>query len=261
MTNSLDTNTQSSFLEEFGLNPTESQIYISLLKSGGGTIGDVYKETGTKRTTAYSSIEGLIRKGLARYEEFGFKRKIIPENPQRLAAILKEKSTKLEKQLPILESIFNEPGAESYIKYYKGVNSIKRVYEDMLSNLRPNDDYFVFSNTELWSKDDPEFYLDFSLKRSKKALNLRIILEDNETGRKYFQMKSALAAEIKFLPKGVSIKTNTVVTPHKMLIHQLIKPPVAYILENKSFISTQTEMFKLLWNSLPDVEDNKYRNN
>lgn len=113
----------------------------------------------------------------------------------------------------------------------------------------------MFSNTELWTKEDPEFFLDFSLKRSKKSLNLCIILEDNDAGRKYFHMKDALAAKIKFLPKGVSIKTNTVVTPHNMLIHQLIKPPVAYILENKNFISTQKEMFKLLWDSLPSVKD------
>lgn len=242
------------FLEDFGLNNTESLIYTALLQTGGGVVNDIAKYTGIKRTTTYSTLDNLIKKGLARYDEFGFKRKIVPEDPRRLELILKEKNSKLEKYMPSLEALFNISGNESTIKYYKGLKAVKLVYESLIEHLKPHDDYFVFSNYELWSKEDPEFFLDFSLRRGRLPINICVILEDNEVGRDYYQMRGALNAKVRFLPKGVSIQTNTVVTPNKILIHQLVNPTVGLVIENKSFISTQLEMFRLVWNSLPDTE-------
>ncbi len=245
-------------LEAFGLNETESRIYTALLQTGGGSVNGIAQIAGIKRTTAYSTLDGLIKQGLARYDEFGLKRKIVPEDPERLQGILREKQAKLTKTLPVLESLFNLRGNESFIKYYKGLKAIKPLYEQLIRDIRPHEEYFVISNQQMWLEHDPAFFEDFSFRRGKLPIDVKMIFEDNEGSRKYFANRARYNAKIKFFPEKVKLQTNMVITPQRTLTHQIIHPIVALVTENKSFISLHQNIFRLLWDSLPDaVDENK----
>lgn len=241
-------------LEDFGLNETESKIYSALLQTGGGAVNMIAEIAGVKRTTTYSTLDGLIKLGLARYDEFGIKRKIVPEDPERLEIILKEKQTKLSKTLPKLEALFNLRGNETFIKYYKGLRAIKPLYEGLIRDIRPGEDYYVMSNIGMWLEQDPIFFDDFSRRRGTLPIKLKMILEDNPGSREYAKKRNVYGAEIKFLPKKVSLKTNLVITPQKTLVQQLIEPVMALVVENEPFILMHQEMFKLIWESLPPLE-------
>ncbi|MDB5204278.1 MAG: Transcriptional regulator, TrmB [Candidatus Taylorbacteria bacterium] len=242
-------------LEDFGLNETESKIYAALLSTGGGSVSTIAEAAHIKRTTTYSTLDGLIKQGLARFDEFGFKRKIVPEDPQRLKVILEQKQIKLTKTLPTLESMYNLKGNESFIKYYKGFEAVKPIYEKLIQDIGPNEEYFVLSNQKMWHERDPIFFEDFSVRRGRLPIKIKIILEQNDTSQRYFERRKLYNAEIRFLPKDVKLETNLVITPQRTLIHQLVHPIVALIVENNSFIKMHQEMFRIMWNSLPKEED------
>jgi hypothetical protein len=234
-------------LIEFGLSENEAKIYSALLQ----TIAEI---AGIKRTTTYSTLDGLIKQGLARYDDFGIKRKIVPENPQRLKITLEQKQLKLNNCLPNLEALFNMKGNKSFIKYYRGLVSIKPLYEKMISDIHPNEEYFVISNQKMWHESDPDYFEDFSIRRGRLPIKLKMIFEQNERSREYFKKRQLYNADIRFLPKNVTLETNLVITPQRTLIHQLIQPISALVIENESFITMHQEMFRLIWNSLPPLE-------
>ncbi len=242
-------------LEDFGLNETESKVYAALLETGGGSVNSIAEVAGIKRTTAYSTLDGLVKQGLARFDEFGLKRKIVPEDPGRLKAILDHKQRKLTKTLPTLEALYNLKGNESFIKYYKGFKAIQPLYEQLIKDIRPGQEYCVISNQQMWHDTDPSYFTDFSTRRGKLPIKLRIILEQNERSRQYFEKRRLYNADIRFLPKGVKLETNLVITPQRTLIHQLVQPVIALVVENQSFIKMHQEMFKLMWSSLPPEAD------
>ncbi len=258
MSNKIDKNTNISLisenLEQFGLNQTESKIYAALLSTGGGSVNDIAEVSRIKRTTTYSTLDNLIKKGLARYDTFGFKRKIVPEDPVRLKEILEDKQRKLTKTLPTLESLFNLQGNESYIKHYKGFKSIKPLYEELIKNIKPGQDYFVVSNQQKWHDADPDYFEDFSERRGRMNINLKMIFERNERSEEYFKKRHIYKADIRFLPDTVKLKTNLVITPQRTLIHQLVEPVAALVIENSAFIQMHQEMFKIMWDSLPPEE-------
>jgi hypothetical protein len=47
--------------------------------------------------------------------------------------------------------------------------------------------------------------------------------------------------------------TNIVITPKRLLIHQLTTPVLCIAIENKNIISSQQEMFEILWNSVEKI--------
>lgn len=242
-------------LEDFGLNETESRIYTSLLNTGGGSVSSIAENAGIKRTTTYSTLDGLVKQGLARFDDFGLKRKIVPEDPSRLKAILDQKQVKLAKTLPSLEALYNLKGNESFIKYYKGPQAIKHLYGQLVRDIRPHEEYFVLSNQKMWYDNDPIFFEDFSVRRGKLPIKIKMILERNDRSMQYFKNRKLYNADIRFLPEGVKLETNLVITPQRTLIHQLVEPIVALVIENESFIKMHQEMFRLMWNSLPAEND------
>ncbi len=241
-------------LEGFGLNETESRIYTALLQTGGGPVNAIAELAGIKRTTAYSTLDGLIKQGLARYDEFGLKRKIVQEDPERLQGILREKQARLTKTLPVLESLYNLRGNESFIKYYKGLKAIKPLYEQFIKDIRPHDEYFVISNQQIWLEHDPLFFEDFSFRRGQLPIDIKMILEDNEGARKYYSNRARYSTKVKFFPKNVKLQANMVMTPQRTMTIQLVQPIVALMIENKSFVTLHQNIFRLLWDSLPEAE-------
>ncbi len=241
-------------LMDFGLNETESKIYSALLQTGGGSVNTIAEVAGIKRTTTYSTLDGLIKQGLARYDEYGLKRKIIPEDPHRLNTILEQKQIKLNKTLPTLEALYNMKGNKSFIKYYKGINAVKPLYEELIKDIRPNEEYFVLSNQQMWHDADPSYFEDFSVRRGRLPIKLKMIFEQNDRSKEYFKKRKIYNADIRFLPKEVKLQTNLAITPQRTLIHQLVQPVSALVVENEPFILMHQEMFRLIWESLPPLE-------
>lgn len=258
MSNKSDKNIHNSEilknLEDFGLNETESKIYAALLSTGGGPVNLIAEVAGIKRTTTYSTLDGLIKQGLARFDEFGFKRKIVPEDPTRLKEILEQKQSKLTKTLPTLEALYNLKGNESFIKYYKGFKAIKPLYEQLIKDIQYEEEYFVLSNQQRWHDADPEYFENFSIRRGRLHIKLKMIFERNERSEEYYKKRKLYNADIRFLPENVKLETNLVITPQKTLIHQLVEPVVALVVENDSFIKMHQEMFRIMWNSLSPEE-------
>ncbi|MEK7463775.1 MAG: helix-turn-helix domain-containing protein [Patescibacteria group bacterium] len=239
-------------LTDLGLSENESAVYFSALSLGPTTILKVAKSAEIKRTTVYSVIESLQSKGLVRIELKGFKKLYVAEGPEKLESILEQRKAKLKQFMPELAALYNLKGGESFLKYHEGLEAVKNVYESLIKDVRPHEDYLVMANQDQWLSLDPDYFRDFLVRRAKLPIKVRMMFQDTELGRKWQAERHVLNTKIRMLPESTKLTTNLVVTPQRVLIHQLIPPVFGIVIENRSIIRMHQEMYDIIWKSLSE---------
>lgn len=237
-------------LIEFGLTDKEAEVYLASLSLGQTTILQIARNSGIKRTTVYSLVESLKQKGLMGMVQQGFKQYYVAENPERLEVMIEEKRSKLSKTLPDLQSLYSVTGDSDLIRYYEGVSGIHAVYDSVLKDMRPKDEYMVVANVDDWFKTDEKYMYDFTMKRAEFArihnVNIRILLEDGPRALEYKKKEKLYHAKVKILPKNIKLTADLIVLPRRVMLHQL-KPPRVMVIENQSVIKMQQDMFEMVW--------------
>jgi len=236
-------------LEEIGLSENESKVYFAVLSLGPTTILSIARTTGIKRSTVYSVVDSLKSKGLMNTEVSGFKNKFAAVHPSRLEAILDQRKNVLEKNFTDLLALYNLKGKESFIKHYDGMEGVKEAYESMIRDIKPREEYYILANQDLWFELDKKYFENFLLRRSKLNINVKMLLENTEIAKKFLTLPVVHKAGKKLLPKSTKLTTNLVVTPQRVLVHQLIPPIQGIVIESKSIVEMHQQIFTLLWNS------------
>lgn len=237
-------------LTKIGLSEKEAQVYYSALQLGPSTVMQISKAASIKRTTSYSIIESLKQKGLIKEVVIGIKELLEAESPEHLQQLLQKQQTELDSILPQLSALFKIKGEESVVKYYEGIEQVKKVYLDLLSSVKINEDYFVLSNMDDWRRHDPKFFDGFLEKRGRLDINVKMIIVDSKLSRERASTTRQPNEEFRFLPKDTSLSTNLVIIPSKVVIQQLEGIPMAMVIENKHIVRMHREMYQLIWKSL-----------
>ncbi len=246
------TNKFTDTLIDLGLSENEAKVYFASLSLGPTTVLKLARTAGVKRTTAYSVIETLKQKDLMSFEIRGFKTLYTAEDPEKLETILEARREKFKKAFPEFSALYNLKGGESYIKYYEGLKAMKATYEGILKSVTPGDWYLVISHSSTWEQLDRDWFYDYIERRAKINLHTRVLLQESSFATHYKKYERNYNSEAKILPKDTSISVTMIITPRRIVIHQLVAPYMAIAIENKSIIQLQKEMFEIIWKSLPD---------
>lgn len=237
-------------LKEIGLTDNEAKVYFISLSLGPSTVLTISKASGVKRTTTYSAIQSLQQRGLMNIELRGFKKLYTAESPEKLKDVLEQRKQLFTTNLDEFLALYNLKGGESFIKYHEGLESVKTVYEKLIKDIKPNEEYLAIGGQEQWYKLDSAYFQDFIERRAKLNLRIRLLFQDSEIAHEHKRLEQNYNEKVKILPTKTSLTTNMVITPQRVVIHQLTQPIIAIVIENKSIIQMQREMFEIIWNSL-----------
>lgn len=180
----------------------------------------------------------------------GFKQLFVAEDPDNLELVLEEKRKKLKFAMPDLSALFNLKGGEGKIKYYEGLDAVKSVYEGLLKDIRPHEDYLVVGDQSMWYKLDSDYFRNFIERRAKLNINIRLLFQDSTIAREHKKIEKNFNEKVKILPAETKLSTNLVIIPKKIVIHQLTQPVMAIVIENKSVIQMHRELFEIIWRSV-----------
>ncbi len=92
-------------LEQMGLSGHEAAVYLAALSLGPSPILALARTSGVKRTTVYSVLTSLQKKGLMIREVRGWKTLFAAERPEKLEVIIESKKTDLIRALPDLSAM------------------------------------------------------------------------------------------------------------------------------------------------------------
>jgi sugar-specific transcriptional regulator TrmB len=239
-------------LEDLGLTENESRIYLTSLSLGPSSILNIARSAEIRRTTVYTIIDALKKKGLIYIEPRGFKKVYVAEHPSKLTATLENKKRDFEKHMPEFLGLYNLQGKESTIKYYEGLESVKSIYNTILDPMKPKDDYLVISDLQKFVDMDEKYFKKFLDKRIKSKVKARLIATDSEQARYMKKYSQQMNHEMRILPKKSELSVDIMITPQKVSIFNLEDPLSGIGIENLTTIRAYKQMFEIMWHALPE---------
>ncbi|MBI4150902.1 hypothetical protein HY492_02140 [Candidatus Woesearchaeota archaeon] len=226
-------------LVPLGLTQTESKIYVTLIDVGRAQAGIISRKTGIHRRSVYDALERLIEKGLVAYIKENDKRFYVPENPQRLAELLKQTETDLNSLLPSLNAKFKEAKQKQETTFYRGVEGIKAIFDDQIN---VGEDVFIMGAAKN-APDILKYYLGhYTAKRVAKKVKLHLIYAGKRTSAEPIPL-----GEVRFLPDEFASPVSTNIYGDKVAIIIWSFEPVAILIKNQEIATTYQAYFDVLW--------------
>lgn len=240
-------------LKEIGLTEGEIKVYFALLELGSSKTGEISIKAEVHTSKVYLILERLIRKGLASYVIKNNIRYYQITDPKQIISYIHNRKRRLDEQENQIKKILPEIlERQKYIKYkqsssiYEGIKGVQALFEKMLDEWKPGDDYLVFApGRESQIKEMNEFFRKHHLKRIEKGINVRALaLESQKKDYKkaYKNMKKINIRYTKFsLPIGINIVKDRVVT----LIWE--PTPTAFVIESEFVADRYRVFFNNIW--------------
>lgn len=160
---------QLSFL---WLSKNEIIVYISLLKTSWNYVSQLSNHTKIERVSLYYTLDSLTEKWLVYFVNKNKIKFFIPEKPEKIINIYKEKLNIAEEILPELKMLENTSLNKPSFKYYEWIDWVKEVLKEIFE-YKDIKSYANLSNAMNYSKDLVDIYLK---KIPKENINFNIIL-------------------------------------------------------------------------------------
>lgn len=236
-------------LKEFDLTQSEAKIYLAGLEIGPATILQLARKSEVKRTTIYSRIEELIRRGFFSITYKGAKKLYLAEDPERLIRTVHEKERILGDALPELKSIYNLSPTKPKVMFYEGIEGIKKVMEDPLKVLKKGELYYRINpgQKEMAELVGWDWWKDLVKRRVEKGLPIKVIADRiQEPTPELISAGPEALRQIRFLPKNIHIPAREQIYGDRLGIIMLEKP-MALVIEDKNIARLHQIFFEALW--------------
>lgn len=234
-------------LQQIGLTELEAKVYLTLLKSGELSTGDLAKKLNIQRSTIYYLFERLQEKGLIVESLKGKRRLFKANNPKILEQQAQEIHKKIKEAIP--EMLMSSAEDESdEVLLFKGYKGIKAIYEEMLEDSKVGDEFLILGargGEDVSIKTYRNFYKNFNNRRIKKKINQKIIMNldlKKEIGDYY---KNLALTEIKYLNQKTL--APIVVFPKAVAIVQWKEQPTLFLLKGNLIREFFKQYFEVMW--------------
>ena len=145
------------YLQEIGLNEKESAVYLALLQYDSASVIEISQKTKINRSTTYTVLDSLAKKGLVSETTIGKKTHFQAESPERLETfverqkiMLEEHAKRLKDIIPQIKSVQRESGEKPVVQYFEGKEGIFALNETLFQDEDNRKDGIAYS---VYSKD------------------------------------------------------------------------------------------------------------
>lgn len=171
-------------LQEAGLTKAEAAIYAILVKNSPCPPPKLADMAGESRTNTYKLLDTLEEKGLVSRDETQKKLRYWANNPSNLLENLKKQRSEVEAaekrfqdSLPPMIDEYFKHSEQPSIRYFNGVDGVKKVYEDQLKTGQP---LSLIPSTKLEDMLGPHGTHQLRNEFPKRHINRRMLFPDND---------------------------------------------------------------------------------
>jgi HTH-type transcriptional regulator, sugar sensing transcriptional regulator len=242
----------SGMLKKLGMTSKEAKLYLKLLELGTAGANVLAKSISENRTSAYSLLQAMIRKGFVSFVVKNGVKYFSATNPQLLIGHYFEEAKQLKEVLPELMAITNKYGQKPKITFYEGVEGIKQICETLLQVPDSVRESFMGINSKTIHPEIKRYFEeDFIDRRIGLGIKYRgIITGYIPMGTKHAETEKSQLRELKYVdPKKFPIKIHIDIFPeNKVALYSYNKDEMmGVIIEHESFYITMKTAFKLAW--------------
>jgi len=239
-------------LEKLGMTVREIKIYLKLLELGECGANTLSKRLEENRTSTYSLLLSLQKKGFVSYMIKHGVKYFVPMDPKLLIERYFEGAKSLKSILPELLAIHNQFEQKPKITFYEGVNGIKQIGEILLEVPNSVRDSFMGVDKKTIHPEIKKYYEeDFIPRRIELGIKYRgIVAGYIPMSIKHEKTQKGQLRELKYVdPKKLPIKNHIDIFPNnKVALYSYHKDEMmGVIIEHEAFYATMKTVFALAW--------------
>ncbi len=235
-------------LKGLNLSEAEGSVYIATLELGQGTIQDLSRKSGIKRTTIYTFIEHLKELGLIYSTKKNKRILYSASHPEKLIELEKNRISEIEQVMPELLALHNSPKNKPKVTFYEGESGIKEVYQDTIKERK---------NIIAWSDFDymekvvgKKFMGEYPKERVQKDIGFQTTTRDSNIARELEKNNNGALRDMKFIKSG-EFKTEINIYGNKVaFISFRSREPFAVLIEDEGITETLRTAWKEIWGKL-----------
>ena len=247
-----------------GINSNEAKAYLALAEMGKATASLLAKRVEMPRSTIYTILDSLLRRGMASLEKGGEVSYYVANQPEALGRMIegerREKERTLQAKegaatelLPLISPFFKR---ENYsipkLQFYEGTANVESMLYDQCRKWQQSIAMYDFT---WWGYQDHEFvetyrkWLDNYWGTMEKEEKIQLLSNQSSTEKK---LRNRVARRvIKVLPKKYHFSSTVwVLGDYVVTIMTRQKPHYAFQLQDAVFAANQRLTFELLWGVL-----------
>jgi len=181
-------------LLQIGLSDNEAKIYLSLLKLGPQAVSIIAKKNHLNRTTTYSILQSLEKKGIVSFYRNGSMKYFVANDPNSLVGFIDRKCQEFDYYRDeILSSVsdFRQLGGnyefdKPVVTYFDGLEGVKNV---MMDSLNVEKCFRAYIPLHKWLESGKkDFIIEFkNFRIIDKKVPLKAIVPDTEEVRAFFK--------------------------------------------------------------------------
>lgn len=242
-------NIKENVLEGIGLSKNESKVYLTVLRLGSASVGEITKNSGVHRRNVYDSIERLMKKGLVGHVTKNKINHFEVSSPENLLSMINKQKKEIQKKEKLLSSIIpdliltkNSKESED-VKIFRGPESRKIIFDDILRSAKEN----CILGAHIPSKISHRIVKQWHRKRISKGIKDRFIY--NKPDSYSDELSSLPLTEVRFMPE--EIDTNTAINIYGNKVGMMLwsnGQPISILIDNEKVANDFRQYFNVLWN-------------
>lgn len=248
-----------NIFEKAGLSLNEAKIYEILLKIGQNKAGLIARESGLKRGLAYKTLEDLAKKGIVqKMEEPGKVATFKAEHPGVLRDLINKKDEEIratkdsiDQLLPHLISAFNLAIGRPGVRFFEGIEGVRRVWWDTLSS--DVTEIRTYGDMEFLVKNFDELNKEYLKERLHKKIKKIAITGDSEFVRKTLKEYDAEYTQTRVIKNAPPDFSSTIIQIYNNKISFTTLSSglkIGIIIEDPLIFQMQKNLFDWIWNIL-----------
>jgi len=239
-------------LQKYGLSDKETEVYLALLELGKAKSKEIALKTKLPRSTVYSVLEFLEKKGLVFSYDQGKIKNYAAQDPAKIVNDIASQAQAIKTIFPELKNLYQSAKIKPQIKYYQGIFELKEMYNSILK-IKDLKTYDIVAAEGHWLKMDEKFLEDFKKRRAQAGIKTRLILDNSEAAFERKADEEKTNSEVKILPPamaGFKISAGTYIFKDKVIFIAYKKELIAVEIISEEISSLQKMMFELMWQFL-----------
>jgi predicted DNA-binding transcriptional regulator len=232
-------------LEAAGFTEKEASVYLALLELGKGTVTDVSRLTGLKRSIIYVIVEGLIKRGYANEVPDVKINMYRATDPSVILVQLKGVAKNFSEMLPMFRTLGNRGKTRPKITYHETKEGILKMWDGMSGN---GDAFYIYSSvrSEQYFPNITKRWLREYDWKAHPIGNRHLIPNDSE---EFASASDFLAAgeRVRCLDELKSINMDFTLFGKGIAITSFEENPFIVVIESEELVRSIRPLFEIAW--------------
>lgn len=234
---------ENDILEEIGLTPAESKVYLALLEMGTVSAKYILDKTGLHNSVVHTTLNRLIEKGFVSFSKEGKKHIYQASNPKHIVDYLDSKKERFNEILPSLLAKRGMNIDKPEVTTFRGVKGIKELLLELLD--AGGLEHHTLGSSAKSLMLGEAWWVEYHKKRVQKKIHAQLLF--NASLREWNAENKYKYADVRYSETGFEPLTETIIRNDKVGIILWTEKPLGMLVHNSELASSYDSYFSFLW--------------